>query len=221
MKFTQTEESKVFFTSDPHHSHKNICAGVTNWLKPEDWPTPYHEWHDHDARKEFCSKHGLRDFPSIEKMNSAIIDRFNETVTQDDILFILGDIGFGGKESVPTLMKQLVCKNVHLIYGNHDKDIENNRDGIQGYFKSCEYLRDIYVDQQQIMLCHYKMAIWNRSHRGSWQLWGHSHGSLPDDPNLLSIDVGVDTNDMYPYSFDDIKRIMSKKTYKSIDHHRE
>lgn len=231
MKLTQTTDSKVYFTSDPHYSHKNICAGVTNWVKPIDWdpqdkkavrwPIPYSEWTDREARNKFCRANGLRDFPSIEKMNDTIVNHFNETVGEHDILFILGDIGFGGKESVPAFMKRLVCKNVHLIFGNHDHNIEMNRDGLRGYFKSCEYKRHIYVDGQYIALDHYAGRVWDASHKGAWMLYGHSHSNIEHTPYGKSMDVGVDTNNMYPYSFNDIKKILDARPIVAIDHHRE
>ena len=233
MKFN-TKDQNIFFSADVHYSHKNICGGVSNWVKPfgfvpkpdDDreyaiWPIPYADWKDDKARKEFCTENGLRDFPTIEKMNSTIVNNFNQTIGQNDILFLIGAVGFGGKESVGEFMKRLTCKNVYLIFGNHDRNIENNIDGVRGYFKSCDYYKEIYVDGQHIVLLHYAMRVWNKSHRGSLMLYGHSHGSLPDDPNALSIDVGVDTNDMMPYSFEEIKKIMQKKTYQPIDHHRE
>lgn len=233
MKFN-TKEQNVFFTSDPHYSHKNICAGVSNWVKPfgfvpkpdDDkeyaiWPIPYSEWKDTKERQKFCIEHGLRDFPTIEKMDSTIVNHFNEKVGQNDILFILGDIGFGGKDSIQTFMKQLVCKNVHLVFGNHDKDIIQNRDGVRGYFKSCERKQEIYVDDQFITLDHYAGRVWNKSHRGAWLLYGHSHGSLEHTPWGKSMDVGVDTNDMYPYSFEEIKKIMYNRKIVEVDHHRE
>jgi hypothetical protein len=43
------------------------------------------------------------------------------------------------------------------------------------------------------------MRVWNRSHHGSWHLYGHSHGRLPEPPTLLSMDVGVDTHDFRPW----------------------
>lgn len=60
------------------------------------------------------------------------------------------------------------------------------------------------------------MVVWKD---GSWHLYGHSHGNLPDDPNSLSFDVGVDTNNFKPYSLKDVERIMAGKTFKPIDHH--
>ena len=44
--------------------------------------------------------------------------------------------------------------------------------------------------KQGIVLCHYAMRVWNKSHHGNFMLYGHSHGSLADDPNSMSFDVG-------------------------------
>jgi hypothetical protein len=35
---------------------------------------------------------------------------------------------------------------------------------------------------QPIVLCHYAMRVWNRSHHGAWHLYGHSRGNLPAAP---------------------------------------
>jgi calcineurin-like phosphoesterase family protein len=63
------------------------------------------------------------------------------------------------------------------------------------------------------------MKIWRNSHRGSWHLYGHSHGGLHESPNSLSFDVGVDARDYRPISFDEVSKLMAKKTFKPIDHH--
>lgn len=63
------------------------------------------------------------------------------------------------------------------------------------------------------------MRVWNKSHYGAWMLYGHSHGSLIDDPNSLSFDVGVDCHNYKPFSFEEVKEIMSHKIWKAIDHH--
>jgi calcineurin-like phosphoesterase family protein len=48
-----------------------------------------------------------------------------------------------------------------------------------------------------ITMCHYSMAAWDQSHRGSIQLYGHSHSTDEDRldiimPGRRSMDVGVD-----------------------------
>ena len=66
---------KVWITSDTHYSHTNICRGVTNWRMP-DGSVPIIQ---------------TRDFETIDKMNSSIVNNINEVVGQDDILIHLGD----------------------------------------------------------------------------------------------------------------------------------
>lgn len=104
--------------------------------------------------------------------------------------------------------------NKFLIKGNHDRNT-SLKDGWGGIFD----FKEIKVEGQHITLCHFSLRTWNHSHHGSWSLFGHSHGTLPDDPNSLSIDVGVDCHNYFPISFEEVKRIMSKKTFKPIDHH--
>jgi calcineurin-like phosphoesterase family protein len=55
------------------------------------------------------------------------------------------------------------------------------------------------------------MKVWPHHSRGTWQLYGHSHGNLPDDPLSLSMDVGVDSHDFRPWHFDEIQAIMKTK----------
>jgi len=73
--------------------------------------------------------------------------------------------------------------------------------------------------KQAITLCHYAMKVWNKAHHGAWQLFGHSHNTLPDDPNALQLDVGVDSWDFFPVTVEQIHDRMAKKTFKPVDHH--
>jgi hypothetical protein len=51
------------------------------------------------------------------------------------------------------------------------------------------------------------------AHRGVWQLYGHSHGTLSDDEMALSFDVGVDCHNFYPISYEEVKEIMKQKKW--------
>jgi calcineurin-like phosphoesterase family protein len=74
------------------------------------------------------------------------------------------------------------------------------------------------------------MAIWNKSHRGAWHLYGHSHANAEEGLNKLmperkSFDVGVDNaavllGSYRPFTFEEVKKIMDKKKGCSIDHHK-
>lgn len=171
------------------------------------------DWHLFHANIIRYSKRPFRD---TAEMNRAILDRLNETVEENDWLYFLGDMALTQEPRyLEYWLNQVRCKNICFIRGNHERTASQLRHRFY-WFKD---IAEIDVDGQNITLCHYAMRVWNKSHHGSWHLYGHSHGSLPDDPNALSIDVGVDTNDFYPYSMDDIAAIMSQKTFKPIDHH--
>lgn len=160
-------------------------------------------------------KYCNRPFQNINEMNEMMISNHNKMVAQDDIVWYLGDFYMGRDGRAQEYLNRLNGKK-HLIIGNHDQ-VGITLDG----WESISDLKEIMINGQKIVLCHYAMRIWNKSHKGSWHLYGHSHGSLPDDPNALSIDVGVDCNNYKPFSMEQIRNIMKKKNWKSIDHHGE
>jgi calcineurin-like phosphoesterase family protein len=82
-------------------------------------------------------------------------------------------------------------------------------------------LAEIKVEGQRIVLCHYAMDVWNRSHHGTWHLFGHSHHTLPVKPNSKRMDVGINGIDYNytPLEFSQIKVIMDQIEFIPIDHH--
>jgi len=180
----------IFFTSDYHFDHKNIIR--------------------------YCK----RPFKSISEMNEEIIKRHNEKVSNEDIVYNLGDFAFCDANKASNFARQL-NGTIYLLKGNHDK---RRNKPISHNIKHLDHYYELKVDDgtkrgQLIVLCHYAFRVWNKSHRGAYHLYGHSHGSLSDDKNALSFDVGVDCHNFYPVSFKEVQAIMNKKEYKPIDHH--
>ena len=182
----------IWFTADTHFDHKNII--------------------------KYCN----RPFNSIGEMNSALIDNWNSVVKKDDLVIHNGDFCFGGFEAYQQYRDELNGKII-LIRGNHDKIQTSQLCKIFG--DVCDYLKisvadnDLEEGWQKIIICHYAFRVWENCHHGSWNLYGHSHGTLDDDPNLLSIDIGVDCHKYTPISYNQIKDIMSRKIFKPVDHH--
>jgi calcineurin-like phosphoesterase family protein len=208
MKFDKILTSgKVFFTSDTHYSHKNICRGVTNW-RTQDGEVPVHS---------------TRDFNTIELMNNALVDNINSVVGQDDTLIHLGDFSFGGFENIGNFLDRLVCKNIHLVLGNHDTHIKYNRDGIQDRFLSVQQYLEVKINDYYFVLSHYPLQSWNGLNKGVIHLHGHVHlNKMLKFGNGKKMDVGVDGNDLNPYLIDDIIKIMNKRDIASDmikDHH--
>ncbi len=156
-------------------------------------------------------KYCKRPFSSAQEMDEMLIKYWNETVELSDTVYHVGDFAF---DSHPEKYLSRLNGTKHLIKGNHDRQPSIK----QGWASINDY-REIRVEGQIIILLHYAMRVWNKSHKGSWMFYGHSHGTLSDDHNALSIDVGADNHNYRPISFNEVKRIMTKKTFKPIDHH--
>jgi calcineurin-like phosphoesterase family protein len=106
MKIILDKGQRVFFISDSHYNHSNICRATSNW--------------GDDSK--------TRDFKSLDHMNSVLVDNINSMVGENDILFHLGDFSFGGFDKIGEFRSRILCKNIHLVLGNHDHHIERNKE---------------------------------------------------------------------------------------------
>jgi len=222
--------SKVFFTADTHFGHGNIIKYCHRpFLTDRDKEALKENggrWHEGSWKGEFASNWKLtRD--AVDMMNDHITDQINAIVGEDDTLWHLGDWCFANKQDYYRKARfyrdRLKCQNINIIWGNHDDR------SIRDIFDKSYDMYQITVDGQKIVLCHYAMAIFDKSHRGAWQLYGHSHsGAEPwmdkHMPERRSMDVGVDNikklfGEYRPISFEEIMKIMSKKKGHFMDHH--
>lgn len=210
MKLTIDPE-KLWFTSDSHYAHKNICRGVSQWGKTDK---------DGTFHVDIPS---TRDFPDLRAMNFALVDRINSVVGQDDILIHGGDWSFGGQDKVKEFRDRIICRNIFLIYGNHDGHIRRNDNGEQKLFKRCSDYEEIVVNgEHKLVLFHYPIESWNGMHKGTIMLQGHQHlkGESKFRPGKR-MDIGACGNDLHPYSLSEILRIMKKREFVPLegDHH--
>lgn len=172
----------IWFTSDTHFGHANVLGFTDRHLR---WPT-------------------------IESMNDGIIDAINERVSVTDTLYILGDFSFKMTAAdAKRLRGKIVCNDVHLLRGNHDKDWAQK--DVAGTFKMEPPIHVLKVDGIKIVMSHYPLADWQGMSHGSWHLHGHIH-SRGNDYNLanrrqglLRYDVGVDANGYAPVSLEELK----------------
>jgi calcineurin-like phosphoesterase family protein len=201
-------KGKIWFTSDTHYSHKNLVDSCSEWT----------------------DKGRCRKFRSLSEHDDFIVNSINSLVSYEDTLYHLGDWSFGGFQNIRKFRERINCQTVHLVLGNHDEHVEKNTDSCRDVFSSVNYYLELKLNGHFIILSHWPMKIWNKSHKGSWQLHGHCHNNLqPDewwtkskrDERRRTMDVGMDTNDLKPWSFEEIEKIMSKldKYPSGLDHH--
>ena len=187
-----TTQVKIWFTSDTHFGHQNILR--------------------------FCE----RPFVSVEEMDNTIIERWNLKVGKDDIVFHLGDFAFATNKRWQELISLLNGK-IYLILGNHDVIRWPGTYTMQ-LFDRVENQMMLKIDNKyKVYLNHFPFLCYDGTYRNpedcTIQLHGHVHervgGIGKDDQRLqyrfpYQYDVGVDNNNFYPVSWEEILKIIHK-----------
>lgn len=167
-------------------------------------------------------KFSNRPFDDADHMNEEMIRTWNSYVGEDDDVYHDGDFSLTNSNTTHSILERL-NGNIHLITGNHEKSVLKSGKCKERFVWIKPY-HEFYIGKQFIVLCHYGMRVWNKSHHGSWMLYGHSHDSMEHEVWGRSMDVGVDSayrilGEFRPFSFDEIKAIMDEREDNPVDHH--
>lgn len=162
--------SKVFFFADFHGYHENII--------------------------KYCN----RPFKDAIEMNRKLVQNWNNTVSKDDKVFLLGDFSFGSTDQIIELGQQLQGHKV-LIKGNHDKKSAEvyRRAGFEHVSAWPIIWNDFYI------LSHAPQHMSPNS--PYFNIYGHVH----DDPTYAdfssnSFCVSAERINYRPISFEEIRR---------------
>jgi calcineurin-like phosphoesterase family protein len=154
-----------------------------------------------------------RPFKGVDEMNAVMVEKWNSVVTPNDIVYHLGDFTLHDIHRFAKWVSQL-NGNIKILPGSHDqpwlKDfVESEKVQVIPPLVSLEFPERLAGHGAQvIVLCHYSMQVWDRSHHGSWHLFGHSHGKLKGIG--LSFDVGVDCTEFTPLSLEMVTSSMAR-----------
>jgi len=174
----------IFFTSDTHFNHKNIITFVN------------------------------RPFETVEQMNHYLIKIWNDTVSKHDIIYHLGDFGFGSEDELENIISQLNGKII-LVKGNHD----NNR--VFRKLKEKELLYEYHEmglrirhNKHKLYLTHYPLVISEKPKQ--WSIHGHVHGQ--ESPYKNHLNVCLDSYDLKdrkpfgkPIGMDELMNMIEQK----------
>lgn len=145
-----------------------------------------------------------RPFENIEQMNEILIKKWNKKVSNDDDVYIIGDLFFKSSTDVEEMLKRLNGIK-HLIIGNHDKTWIENVD-LKKYFKTITEFITINDGLRDITLCHYPLV----SFEGRFHIHGHIHNNTKDIfwETLKKMDkvlnASVEINNFEPVTFDQL-----------------
>lgn len=156
---------------------------------------------------KFCAKtrKGIDEF----EMNTFLQDTWNEQVSPEDTVYILGDVSWDSTENTITFLNSLNGTK-HLVLGNHDTRI--NHSSYKGVFASINVYREIKIDGINVVLFHFPIAEWNKCQHGSYHLYGHVHGKSMPSMKGRCMDVGIDARplgDMKLWTWEEIHAILS------------
>lgn len=158
----------VRLTSDPHWYHRNI---ITYCDRP------------------FLTLDG---HPDVELMNETLIQNWNAVVGAADTTYLLGDIGFCGREAMAALRRRL-NGYIIVILGNHDRSAQ--------FLLQCGF-DEVYKQPLKIgraALSHQPLT------KGEWEvnIHGHVHEKWATK-DYKWYNVGVDVRGFRPVTLEEL-----------------
>lgn len=171
----------IYFTSDLHFFHKRML--------------------------EHFKETQENSIENVEEMHEFFIKNWNNTVKEQDEVYILGDFSFGNATETAEIAKRLKGRK-YLVIGNHDYFLKKKDWSSQVFIWEKE-LTTIKWEKQQFILCHYPLLVWKRSHYGSFHLHGHLHSEKSyneenRNSGIKRYDAGVWGNQYAPISIAEI-----------------
>lgn len=166
----------IYFASDLHFGHDNIRT-----------------WESENRGH----------YNSVEEMDADMVNQWNNMISNDDIVYYLGDFAFKSKkQDIIGYLEKLNFKKLICVYGNHDN--KSFRDAIK-QFKNIEgkWADRLKVDGKILYLSHFPMTIGER--QGLWSLHGHLHSTESPNPNY-QINVGYDYTEQIAMSMEEVLR---------------
>ena len=201
LHITLEENQNIWFTSDLHFGHRNVIR--------------------------FCQ----RPYTDEKHMGPCLIENWNNTVNDNDIVFVLGDtFWFNDSRVIKKILTSLKGKTIYILPGNHD-DFEHYHRAIEADQRIVllDDINVLWLDSTinrgwkkklyEIWLSHYPMMTWPHRENGAFQLFGHIHsqqgkreGVDQDLPlHYNQMDVGCDRWDYRPINFEDVRNIIETK----------
>ena len=151
---------------------------------------------------------GARGFKSIEEHDAEIIKRWNEVITAEDDVYILGDLMLGDNAHGIHCLSQLNGK-LHILTGNHCTSARQKLyHTLENMVEFCGCATTIKYKMKQLYLSHYPTITSNMEanpHQAVFNLYGHTHQTTNFyNGQPFMYHVGVDSHNCYPVLLDDV-----------------
>jgi len=152
-----------------------FCTADTHW--------------DHEKILQYCS----RPFGSVKHQQSAMISSWNNTVSPDDLTYIVGDMWFNVDDirRLHRLLKKLNGRKI-LILGNHDniKPFTYVSFGIESVHTSLT-LQPSETGFNHVTYLAHDPAVYTALPEDSFMVCGHVHGLFKTSKGCVNCGVDV------------------------------
>lgn len=163
-----------------------------------------------------------RGFNSIQEMNESLVENWNKTVKDDDIVYVLGDFFLGTDLSFvnDTLFK--FNGKVHLVLGNHDTPAKVELYQSHEKILSICYATQIKYRKRFFYLSHYPTLTANletNPKHALCNLFGHTHSKNKFfEDRLYMYNVAVDAHNNFPVSIEQVNEEIKIEIGKCISY---
>ena len=163
----------IFYTADLHFDYEPILAGAD------------------------------RPFSSIQEMNEQLIQNWNSVVSDNDTVYLIGDL-CGHGQPIPEQHLTRLHGKKHLIRGNHDTGLDDQQILLHHFESVTDFLE---IDDRgiHIVLCHYPIVYIQKG----YMIHGHIHGTRKDVYNILKplsrvMNASVDIHQFHPVTLEEL-----------------
>ncbi|MEI0604072.1 metallophosphoesterase [Brachyspira alvinipulli] len=147
-------------------------------------------------------------FKSLDDMHTVLINNWNNNISNDDEVYILGDFSNEkGYIKTESILSKLNGKK-YLLIGNNDNFLKNknfDRDlfiFIKDYYLLHTNIKNKNSKTIDIALCHYPIYEWDGMHRGTLHIHGHIHKKI--FYNKLAFNASCNIHNFCPISLENI-----------------
>lgn len=139
-----------------------------------------------------------------------MIERWNSVIKPHHLIYHLGDFAMGCSPAYARSILERLNGQISLCIGSHDKIAMHRK--CRGFFVNIKESFYLHINKG-ILLAHCCRKVWEKSHHGSWHLFGHSHGGLDAyaEQEGKILDVGVDGHDFTPWHLDEVVAVMETR----------
>lgn len=173
-----------------------------------------------------------RGFNSVQEMNDVLVEKWNSIITDEDDIYVLGDIMLGSVDNIDYISK--LKGKIHIVLGNHDTF---NRERLYSTLPNVVEIADVGIrlnyKKYHFVLTHYPMLTGNLDDKNKGlkgriiNLCGHSHtiDKYQDMDKSIIYHCECDAHNCYPILIDNIiqdlqnwvkANILSSQTFKEV-----